>query len=46
LSPGATFAVLDKLHVYAFVQKAVYSQLSGYQLFPRWTASVGASYAF
>lgn len=46
LSPGATFAVTDKLHVYTFVQKAVYSQLSGYQLFPRWSASVGASYAF
>ena len=46
LSPGATIAVTDKLQVYTFVQKAVYSQLSGYQLFPRWSASVGVSYAF
>ncbi|MBB3214362.1 hypothetical protein FHW67_003677 [Herbaspirillum sp. Sphag1AN] len=46
LSPGATFAITSKLHVYTFIQKAVYSQLSGYQLFPRWSASVGASYAF
>jgi hypothetical protein len=46
LSPGATFAVTSKLQVYSFVQKAVYSQLSGYQLFPRWSASVGVSYAF
>jgi len=46
LSPGVTVAVLDNMQVYAFVQKPIYSQLSGYQLFPRWTASVGASYAF
>jgi len=46
LSPGVTVSLLQKFQVYAFVQKAVYSQLSGYQLFPRWTASVGASYAF
>jgi len=46
LSPGVTFAVMKNLQVYTFVQKAVYSQLSGYQLFPRWSASVGASYAF
>jgi hypothetical protein len=24
----------------------IYSRLEGYQLFPRWTASVGVSYAF
>ena len=46
LSPGVTVAVRKNLEVYAFVQKAVYSKLDGYQLFPRWTGSVGVSYAF
>lgn len=46
LSPGVTVALLHNVHVYAFVQKAIYSQLSGYQLFPHWSGSVGASYAF
>jgi len=45
LSPGLTAMVLPKLHVYAFAQIPVYSNLYGYQLFPRWTASFGASYA-
>jgi hypothetical protein len=35
---------VSNLHVYGFVQVPVYSNLYGYQLFPRWTASVGASY--
>jgi hypothetical protein len=46
LSPGVTFNLVKNLNLYAFVQKSVYSRLSGYQLFPRWTGSVGASYAF
>jgi hypothetical protein len=46
LSPGLTAKVLPKLHVYGFVQLPIYSNLYGYQLFPRWTASVGVSYAF
>jgi hypothetical protein len=45
VSPGLTAMVLPKLHVYGFAQIPVYSNLYGYQLFPRWTASVGASYA-
>jgi hypothetical protein len=45
LSPGLTARVLPNLHVYAFAQLPVYSNLYGYQLFPRWTASVGISYA-
>jgi hypothetical protein len=28
------------------MQVPVYSNLSGYQLFPRWTGTVGVSYAF
>jgi hypothetical protein len=46
LSPGLTAQVLRNLHVYGFVQVPVYSNLSGYQLFPRATFSVGGSYAF
>jgi hypothetical protein len=45
VSPGLTVAVLHKLHVYGFAQLPVYSNLYGYQLFPRYTVSVGASYA-
>ena len=36
---------LPRLQLFAFVQLPVYSNLYGYQLFPRYTASVGASYA-
>jgi hypothetical protein len=46
LSPGMTVKVTSRLHVFGFAQVPVYSNLYGYQLFPRWTASVGASYAF
>jgi len=46
LSPGITVNLVKSLSVYAFVQKSLYSSLSGYQLFPRWSGSVGASYAF
>ena len=46
VSPGATVRVLNALHAYAFLQLPVYSKLDGYQLFPHWTATVGAAYAF
>jgi hypothetical protein len=46
LSPGLTVMVTKKMHLYGFVQLPVYSNLDGYQLFPRWTGSIGASYAF
>jgi hypothetical protein len=46
LSPGVTLSVLKNTQVYAFLQLPIYSNLDGYQLFPRWTGSVGASYAF
>jgi hypothetical protein len=46
LSPGVTMHVMGNLHLYAFAQVPVYSRLDGYQLFPRWTASVGGSYSF
>jgi len=46
LSPGVTLAAGQNTHVYGFIQVPVYSRLDGYQLFPRWTASAGLSYAF
>ncbi len=45
VSPGVSARVVSTLQVYGFVQVPVYSNLYGYQLFPRWTASVGLSYA-
>ncbi|HTD29319.1 MAG TPA: transporter, partial [Xanthomonadaceae bacterium] len=46
LSPGVTVSVRKNLQVYTFAQLPVYSHLAGYQLFPRWTASVGVSAGF
>jgi hypothetical protein len=46
LSPGITVSLRKNLQVYAFAQLPVYSHLSGYQLFPRWTGSLGVSTAF
>lgn len=46
LSPGITVAVMNNTQVYGFVQLPIYTQLSGYQLFPHYTASVGISHFF
>jgi len=46
LSPGLSVSVAHNVQVYAFLQLPIYSNLTGYQLFPHWTGSVGASYAF
>jgi hypothetical protein len=45
VSPGLNVKVVSSLSLYGFVQIPVYSNLYGYQLFPRWTASVGATYS-
>ena len=45
ISPGLTVSLSAKLHAFAFVQLPVYSNLYGYQLFPRYTASAGVTYA-
>jgi hypothetical protein len=46
VSPGLTASVSGRLYVFGFLQVPVYSNLYGYQLFPRYTVSMGASYAF
>ncbi len=43
LSPGLSASLSKNLQLYAFVQVPVYSHLAGYQLFPRWTGTVGIS---
>lgn len=46
VSPGVTTQLAPSLHMFAFAQLPVYSNLYGFQLFPRWTASAGMTYAF
>lgn len=46
LSPGVSASVMKNLQVYGFVQLPLYSNLDGYQLFPRYTATVGVAYSF
>jgi hypothetical protein len=46
VSPGLTAQLSAHLHAFVFVQLPVYSNLYGIQLFPRWTASGGLTYAF
>jgi hypothetical protein len=43
LSPGLSVSLLRRLQAYGFVQVPLWSYLVGYQLFPRWTATVGLS---
>ncbi|HEX2791973.1 MAG TPA: hypothetical protein VHN17_16205 [Steroidobacteraceae bacterium] len=45
VSPGITVELAAKVHLYGFVQLPIYSNLDGYQLFPHWTAAMGANYA-
>lgn len=45
LSPGLTARISGKLQVFGFVQVPLYSNLYGYQLFPRYTLSAGLTYA-
>ena len=45
-SPGLTVRAVQRVYLFGFVQLPVYSKLDGYQLIPRWTATVGANYAF
>ena len=46
LSPGLTAMLAGRTHLYAVLQVPVYSNLSGYQLFPHWTGTMVVSYAF
>lgn len=46
VSPGLAARPWKSLTVFGFAQVPVYSDLVGYQLFPKYTFSVGANYAF
>jgi hypothetical protein len=46
LSPGVTFPVGEKVKLFAFVQLPIYQHLNGYQLAPKYTASLGARVGF
>jgi hypothetical protein len=46
LSPGITVGVAGHLRAFAFLQRPVFSDLVGYQVFPHWSGTLGASYAF
>ena len=46
LSPGVTMSAMPGLRLYAFVQLPIASNLSGYQLFPRYTVTTGLSYHY
>jgi hypothetical protein len=44
VSPGLSTQLTGSLNLFGFVQVPLYSNLYGYQLFPRYTFSVGVSY--
>jgi hypothetical protein len=46
VSPGIDVQVFRNLRAFGFAQVPVYSDLVGYQVFPRYTFSLGASYVF
>ena len=46
LSPGLSVMLASGVVAYGFVQLPAHSNVQGYQLFPRWTASAGLSYSF
>jgi hypothetical protein len=46
LSPGIIGKIGPGLQAYAFIQLPLYSNLSGFQLFPHWTGTVGLAYRF
>ena len=46
LSPGLTARLPNRLQVFGFAQLPVHAKLDGYQLFPRWTFSIGANIVF
>jgi hypothetical protein len=46
LSPGLSAKVTEQASVYGFVQVPLYQNLSGFQLVPRYTLSIGLHYVF
>jgi hypothetical protein len=46
LSPGLTFKAGKAARIYGFVQLPIYQHVNGFQLAPRWNASIGTTLSF
>ena len=46
ISRSVTVRAAPQLYLFGFLKLPLYSKLAGYQLMPRWTATVGANYGF
>ncbi len=46
VSPGVSYLAGKSTQLYGFVQLPAYRNLDGWQLAPRWTATIGIQYAF
>jgi hypothetical protein len=46
LSPGISVRVMDNVRLYAFAQLPIYQNLTGFQLAPHYTLSVGVHASF
>jgi hypothetical protein len=46
LSPGGTVTLTDNLKLYGFVQVPIYQRVTGLQLEPKYSVSMGVHYAF
>jgi hypothetical protein len=46
LSPGAYVHLTHQTHAYAFVQLPIYQRVNGFQIEPKYTASVGVRFQF
>ncbi|MEP6739226.1 MAG: TonB-dependent receptor [Caldimonas sp.] len=46
LSPGATVTLTEKLQAYAFFQVPIYQRVTGLQLEPKYSVSVGLHYSY
>lgn len=46
LSPGATVAISKSTKLYGFVQVPLYQHVEGFQLAPKWNASIGINFGF
>ena len=46
LSPGATLTLTDQLKAYAFLQVPIHQRVTGLQLEPKYSVSVGLHYAY
>ena len=46
LSPGITATLTDEIKAYVFVQAPIYQRVTGYQLEPKYSVSIGLHHAY